>query len=108
MVFANPVKRSFRIVISAVDYQFINIWVIMTGILPVNQRNLDDAGFSSDFFRGCKAQLAHSACINAQNAMFGKAMYFCLNAVHNILEHDADIERELNEKEAYLKMLYEE
>ena len=90
------------------DDELCRFFSTQTGILPVNQRNLDAAGFSSDFFRGCKAQLAHSACINAQNAMFGKAMYFCLNAVHNILEHDADIERELNEKEAYLKMLYEE
>jgi hypothetical protein len=31
---------------------------------------------------------------------------FCLDAADNILFHDADIERELEEKNHYLSMLY--
>jgi len=38
--------------------------------------------------------------------MFEKAMVLCQDAVQKILFEDADIERELDEKQYYLKMLY--
>lgn len=85
-----------------------DLFAAQTGILPANTQHLDNEIYASEFFRGYKRQLEHSACINAQNAMFAKAMYFCLTAVRNILETDCDIERELKEKEVYLNMLYEE
>ncbi len=78
------------------------------GMLPVNKHFMKDPGFSSSFFRGYRQQLAHTACINAQNAMFAKAMSFCHDTVRQILEQGADIKQELKEKEKYLHLLYEE
>ncbi len=46
--------------------------------------------------------------MNAQNAVFGRAVGFCVDAMNRILFQDVDIEEELNEKEYYLNMLYKE
>ncbi len=90
------------------DDDLCDFFAAQTGILPVNTQHFDHPVYSTEFFSGYKRQLEHSACINAQNAMFAKAIYFCSNAARNILESDCDIEQELREKEAYLNMLYEE
>lgn len=44
--------------------------------------------------------------ISSGNASFSKAMIFCTDAVKKILYEGGDIEKELNEKEYYLNMLY--
>ena len=77
-----------------------------TGHLPVFRTTLDDSRYTSDFHRGFKGQLEHSKCLNAGNPMFEKAMVLCMDAVRRLLFGDADIKRELDEKEHYLNMLY--
>jgi ABC-type glycerol-3-phosphate transport system substrate-binding protein len=88
------------------DYEISNYYYSRAGNLPVNKTYLEDPMYHSEFFRAYKRQLTHASCINAQNAMFDKAMVFCVDAVKKILFEDADIEKELNEKEYYLNMLY--
>jgi maltose-binding protein MalE len=88
------------------DYDISNYYYSQAGNLPVNKTYLDDPMYDSEFFYGYKRQLTYANCINAQNAMFDKAMLFCVDAVKKILFEDADIEQELNEKEYYLNMLY--
>ncbi len=77
-----------------------------TGMLPVNVEQQKRQPFDSDFFNCVREQMAFSKCINANNPMFDKAMVFCKDAVHKILFEGADIEKELKEKEYYLKMIY--
>ena len=105
---AYPMQAARFIDAVTTDDDLCDLFAAQTGILPANTQHLDNAVYASEFFRGYKRQLEHSACINAQNAMFAKAMYFCLTAARNILESDCDIERELREEEVYLNMLYEE
>lgn len=88
------------------DYDLWSYYCPRAGILPVHKAHLEDSLCDSEFFRGYKRQLEHAACINAQNAMFTKAMQFCVDAVRKILYENADIEQELDEKEYYLNMLY--
>jgi multiple sugar transport system substrate-binding protein len=85
------------------DYYFTQV-----GHLPTNMDYLEDSAYSSDYFRAFKRQLEHSSCLNAQNAMFEKAMVLCMDAVRKILFENVDIETELSEKEYYLNMLYYE
>jgi hypothetical protein len=59
-----------------------------------------------DFFHACREQLNNTQVINAQNAMFEKAMVLCQDTARKILFEDADIARELDEKQYYFKMLY--
>jgi ABC-type glycerol-3-phosphate transport system substrate-binding protein len=77
-----------------------------TGHLHTNRGRLEEAPFRGEFFRAFQAQLANAKCINAQNSMFEKAMVLAMDAVKKILFEGVDIERELNEKEYYLNMLY--
>jgi ABC-type glycerol-3-phosphate transport system substrate-binding protein len=88
------------------EYEICQYYHSRTGLLPVNKKYLNDSLYTSEFFRAYKKQLQYSACINAQNAMFDKAMVLCIDAVKKILFEGVDIEGELNEKEYYLNMLY--
>lgn len=53
-----------------------------------------------------KEQLENAGVINAKNVMFEKAMVLCIDAVKKILFENAIIEKEFDEKQYYLKMLY--
>ncbi len=77
-----------------------------TGILPPDRRLLDAAGAGGEFFSTYREQLRHAQAIDARNPMFEKAMVLCVDAVRKILFEGAGIEKELAEKEYYLKMLY--
>jgi ABC-type glycerol-3-phosphate transport system substrate-binding protein len=88
------------------DPEISNAYYSQAGNLPVNKTYLDDPRYETEFFRLFKQQLVHASCINAQHAMFEKAMVFCVDAARKVLFEDADIEQELNEKEYYLNMLY--
>jgi len=77
-----------------------------TGHLHSNTSILEASEYDNEFSRAFRDQLANSKCINASNSMFEKAMVLCLDAVKKILFEEADIEKELNEKEYYLNMLY--
>lgn len=90
------------------DYEIFSRYCSKAGILPVHEKHLDNSICDSQFFKGFKQQLLHASCIDAQNAMFTKAIFFCLDAVKKILYEDVDIEQELQEKEYYLNMLYNE
>lgn len=90
------------------DAEIFRYYTSKTGLLPVNKISLDDPLYGADFFKGYTQQLAHATCINAQHAMFSRAMYFCMDAVKKILYEEADIEQELHEKAYYVKMLYSE
>lgn len=83
-----------------------NSYYTQFGQLPVNQHSLEDPRYQSDFYRAYKQQLLHAACINAQNMMFEKAMDFCIDAMKKILFEGVDIQKELDEKEYILNMLY--
>jgi ABC-type glycerol-3-phosphate transport system substrate-binding protein len=76
------------------------------GILPPNTALLDTAGFASEFFSVYRAQLDHAKAIDARNPMFERAMVLCVDAVKKILFEGVAIEKELAEKEYYLRMLY--
>ena len=88
------------------DYEISNYYYSQLGLLPINQTYLTDSMYSSNFYQTCKQQLTHTVCIPAHNAMFYKAIAFCIDAVKKILYQNVDIQEELNEKEYYLKMLY--
>lgn len=90
------------------DYEISNYYYTRVGHLPVNKTYLDDPLYNSVFYRAYKQQLQHAACINAQNTMFEKAMDFCIDAVKRILFEDVDIQKELDDKEYILKILYAE
>ena len=62
--------------------------------------------YNNDFYSTLKRQLKYSEVLNAQNAMFEKAMVLCQDAVNRILFKDVNIQKELDEKNYYLKMLY--
>ena len=62
--------------------------------------------FNGEFFSTFREQLRHSHSLNARNPMFEKAMLLCVDAVKKILFEGASIERELAEKQYYLRMLY--
>lgn len=88
------------------DPELSDFYFSSTGHLPSNRNRLCAAPYDSEYFQAFKRQLANAKCINAQNAMFEKAMVLAMDAVKKILFEDADIEKELNEKEYYLNMLY--
>lgn len=77
-----------------------------TGMLPVRKQELDTPAYHTEFFKVYARQLEHAVCINAQNAMFTKAMHFCADAVRKILYEQVNIEQELREKTYYLNLLY--
>ena len=76
------------------------------GILPLNKDLLASEGFASEFFTTYREQLRHAKAIDARNPMFERAMVLCVDAVKKILFDGANIEKELAEKEYYLRMLY--
>jgi multiple sugar transport system substrate-binding protein len=77
-----------------------------TGHLAVSTRDLDGPAYQKAPLCMFKDQLENAVVINAQNAMFEKAMVLCIDAVKKILFERANIEKELDEKQYYLKMLY--
>jgi ABC-type glycerol-3-phosphate transport system substrate-binding protein len=83
------------------DYYYASV-----GHLPVTGALLNGAPCDDSCIGAFREQLKHSTVINAQNSMFEKAMVLCIDAVKKILFEGADIERELREKQYYLKMLY--
>ena len=90
------------------NYEISNYYYSRTGLLPVNKKYLEDPRYDSAFYTTYKTQLHKAVCVNAQNAVFGRAVVFCVDAINRILFQDVDIEQELNEKEYYLNMLYRE
>ena len=88
------------------DEKISNFYYTTVGHLPVQRQYMEEPIYANDYFYAYKKQLENTTVINAQNAMFEKAMVLCQDAVRKILFEDADIERELNEKQYYLKMLY--
>ncbi|MFZ4617535.1 MAG: extracellular solute-binding protein, partial [Rectinemataceae bacterium] len=88
------------------DPDLSDFYFAATGQLPTNRNRLEAPAYGGEYFRAFKEQLANAKCVNAQNAMFEKAMVLAMDAVKKILFEDADIEKELNEKEYYLNMLY--
>ena len=88
------------------DPEISNFYYSTVGHLPVNGSILSDPVYDDEFFRAYRAQLEYSSVLNARNSMFEKAMVLCQDAVKKILFQDSNIEKELSEKEYYLKMLY--
>jgi ABC-type glycerol-3-phosphate transport system substrate-binding protein len=88
------------------DEKISNFYYEAVGQLPVQQRYMKNSRYATDYFRAYREQLINTKVINAQNAMFEKAMVLCQDAVRKILFEDADIKQELDEKQYYLKMLY--
>jgi ABC-type glycerol-3-phosphate transport system substrate-binding protein len=88
------------------DPDLSDFYFSTTGHLPSNRTRLDSPHFRGEFFQAFREQLAHAKCINARNSMFEKAMVLAMDAVKKILLENVDIEKELNEKEYYLNMLY--
>ena len=88
------------------DYKISNYYYSTVGHLPSNKNYLDEKFYKDDFYSALKKQLENSEVLNAQNAMFEKAMVLCQDAVNRILFKNADIRKELDEKDYYLKMLY--
>ncbi|HUI71202.1 MAG TPA: extracellular solute-binding protein [Spirochaetia bacterium] len=76
------------------------------GILPPRHEVLSAPDFSNGFFATYREQLRHAKSIDARNPMFERAMVLCVDAVKKILFEGASIEKELAEKEHYLRMLY--
>jgi hypothetical protein len=76
------------------------------GMLPPTRQLLAGPEFTDEFFSTFREQLRHASSLNARNPMFEKAMLLCVDAVKKILFEGASIERELAEKQYYLRMLY--
>jgi ABC-type glycerol-3-phosphate transport system substrate-binding protein len=88
------------------DPEISNFYYSTVGHLPLNGSVSINPVYDDEFFRAYRTQLQNSRVLNAQNSMFEKAMVLCQDAVKKILFQEADIEKELSEKEYYLKMLY--
>ena len=88
------------------DEKISNFYYEAVGQLPIQQRYMNDSRYDTDYFHAYRKQLINTKVINAQNAMFEKAMVLCQDAERKILFEDADIKQELDEKQYYLKMLY--
>ena len=76
------------------------------GYLPGAKDELDAQEFQDGFYTVYRRQLEHSSVINAHHPLFEQAMDLCADSVRKILFTDTDIEKELDEKEYYLNMLY--
>ncbi|MCP4397761.1 MAG: extracellular solute-binding protein [bacterium] len=90
------------------DNEISNYYYSQTGLLPVHKKHLENPQYNSAFYDAFKTQLCNTVCMNAENAVFGRAVVFCVDAMSKILFQDVDIEKELDEKEYYLNMLYKE
>jgi ABC-type glycerol-3-phosphate transport system substrate-binding protein len=88
------------------DSELSGWYCSQVGILPTAKQLRAAPEFAGDFYSTFREQLRHSHCLNAQNPMFEKAMLLCVDAVEKILFKGADIEKELAEKQYYLRMLY--
>lgn len=89
------------------DKDISSFYYKQVGHLPVIQEDNQKCIFDEkNFYLQFKRQLENSACINSQNALFEKAMDFCIDAVQKIFFQNADIEKELEEKRYYLDILY--
>jgi len=76
------------------------------GQLPITEKDIEAISSEEPFFRNFAEQLKGSKCLKSENALFEKAMEFCIDAVYKIVFEGADIRRELMEKEYYLNILY--
>jgi ABC-type glycerol-3-phosphate transport system substrate-binding protein len=76
------------------------------GMLPPDRALLATPQFAKGAFGTYREQLRHARAIDARNPMFERAMVLCVDAVKKILFEGASIEKELAEKEYYLRMLY--
>ncbi|GAK59558.1 putative bacterial extracellular solute-binding protein [Candidatus Vecturithrix granuli] len=88
------------------DPEIVRDFSWRTGILPARKHELDTPDYHTEFFEPYTQQLEHAVCINAQHAMFTKAMHFCADAARRILYEQVDIGQELREKTYYLNLLY--
>jgi len=88
------------------DPNISNFYYTRAGHLAVSREYVAHPAYSSVPFSAFKEQLENAVVINAQNAMFEKAMVLCIDAVKKILFEGAEIKKELDEKQYYLKMLY--
>jgi multiple sugar transport system substrate-binding protein len=89
-----------------VDPEISGQYYARVGHLAVSRRDLKGPVYGKAPFCMFREQLEHAGVINAQNAMFEKAMVLCIDAVKKILFESANIEKELDEKQYYLRMLY--
>jgi ABC-type glycerol-3-phosphate transport system substrate-binding protein len=76
------------------------------GMLPVSKTCLQAEIYDTAYYRTYRRQLGNIVPIEAENPLFEKAMVLCIDAVKKILFEGADIRKELDEKQYYLKMLY--
>lgn len=90
------------------DYELFAPYFARVGHLPSRLSYMEDSAFADPFFQAFRLQLAHSVCLDSGNPMFEKAMILCKDAVRKILFSDVDVQKELDEKEYYLRMLYYE
>ena len=88
------------------DPELSGWYSLQVGILPPRRELLAAPEFASGFFATYREQLRHAKSIDARNPMFERAMVLCVDAVKKILFEHASIEKELAEKEYYLRMLY--
>lgn len=76
------------------------------GQLPITEKDIKAISSEEPFFRIFAEQLKGSQCLKSENALFEKALEFCIDAVQKILFEGADVRKELTEKEYYLNILY--
>jgi ABC-type glycerol-3-phosphate transport system substrate-binding protein len=88
------------------DRELSGWYCSQVGMLPPTRQLLAGPEFTDEFFSTFREQLRHASALNARNPMFEKAMLLCVDAVKKILFEGASIERELAEKQYYLRMLY--
>ena len=91
----------------SMDPAISNYYYTHSGHLPVSSSMRGEDSDVSEFHRVFCEQLKGAELINAGNIYFSKAIDFCVDAVHNIFRHDADVARELAEKQHYLEILYD-
>jgi ABC-type glycerol-3-phosphate transport system substrate-binding protein len=63
------------------DKKISNFYYEAVGHLPVQELYMHDTRYDTDFFHAYREQLNNTQVINAQNAMFEKAMVLCQDAV---------------------------
>ncbi len=88
------------------DRELSRWFSLRTGMLPPTRQLLGSGEFAGEFYSTYAEQLRQAKALDATSPMFERAMVLCIDAVKKILFEGADIEKELAEKEYYLKMLY--
>lgn len=77
------------------------------GLLPPQQEMLMGPSFRDHiYYQPFIQQLSSTRILKADHPLFEKVMEFCADAARNILIEGKDIEKELQEKAYYLRMLY--